>query len=156
MDKSDLDNQIIDWSLKMVQKKNLFTDINSGSAVLAVYYDLLSLACAQRNYRNYIILSALFGSDDWYVDWDRFEHAQWGPGHENMVVYGLMLYALKRTGYKVKKRTGYKADIDDLKPLAPLVLALMHGGDFPDIPFDYKDMPLEFSIEAVKASVPES
>lgn len=137
-----LDSQIIDWSLRMVREENPFADIDSDAAVSFIFYDALLLACSKRNY---LILSILFGSNDWFVDWDKFEHASHGPGHENMVMYGLMLYALKRTGYKVNKA-------DDMKPLMPLVLALSHGGDFPQS--NCRDLPLEFVIESVKASVP--
>lgn len=172
-----IDDEIIDWSLKMVH------DNPVHPVSFIADREAMIIAC--------------FGTR--HVNRDEFEHAKrrHKKNRNRMVSYGLMLYALKRTGYKAS--TGDRG-IDDLdhtissnrrygafspypglaidytypaftywwstyelsrliyryegaiKPLISLVIALTKGGDFPQ---DCTDMPLEFLIEAVKASVPE-
>lgn len=125
---------------------------------------------------------------------ERFEHdkRRFKRNRCDMVMYGLLLYALRRTDYKrlanddgtddgdewlsdfekkmEKKKLGVLAEdakrdyLNDKRhnkqlgclsdALHPLLLALANEGDF-QTGFDYTDMPLEFTIEDVKASVPE-
>lgn len=178
MDKN-LDDEIIEWSLKMAHDNPGYFHAN--------FYELASA------YELGPMIIACFGTH--HVNRDAFEHAKrkHKKNRVSMVLYGLMLYTLKRTGYKVSTGDRELDDLDQtlsndrgrwlygglyidytnptlkygwgltcescsllnryriaMKPLIPFMRALTKGGDFHDFQTDdYKDMPLEFVIQAV-------
>ncbi|WP_300745445.1 hypothetical protein [uncultured Bifidobacterium sp.] len=177
MDKN-LDDEIIEWSLKMAHDNPGYFHAN--------FYELAS------DYELGPMIIACFGTH--HVNRDAFEHAKrkHKKNRVSMVLYGLMLYTLKRTGYKVSTGDRELDDLDNIrlsndgrlygglyidytnltfkywwwptcesrnlieryriamKPLIPFMRALTKGGDFSDLQTgDYKDMPLEFVIQSV-------
>lgn len=181
----NFDDEIIDWSLKMVRENRV--DFDNW----VFNYNGLDLAFAR--WFRYVLLNYDVGEYAFdmmgehvaflggglapatrgnYVDIVRpfFEWSQRRNKRNrcNFVMYGLLLYAIRRTGLKYQPSAN---DDDNASPKAKILcylmngldevlIALVHGGDFPTYEngdlIDYTDKPLEFAIEAVKASVQES
>lgn len=173
----NFDDEIIDWSLKMVRENRVDFDnwvFNTDGLDSALHrwfrYVLLNYEVGDYAFELMGTHVAFLCRDlapvisGNYVDIVRpcFEWAQRRNKRNrcNFVMYGLLLYAIRRTGLKYQP-----SDDDDdnaslkknilcylMNRLHSVLIALAQGGDFPALPIKYKDMPLEFVIETVKAS----
>ena len=185
----DLDDEIIEWSLKMIHENrvdfdqwvcNIDGDLESAMdswPMVVWYYDWsfyhLDLLMRKRVVSLLGLGSASIPTNDPNYDFEteyeqtlrrylKCKKRSRERNRCNLVVYGMVLYALKRTGYKcLTANDDDCCDRDDgncefnkfMKQFRPLLLALIQGGDL-ETDFDYTDKPLEFVIESVKASVP--
>lgn len=166
----ELDGEIIDWSLRMVRENRV--DFSQWEYDIDYWFrhffwrnelgewaiDLMrchvaflggGAASIDSDYRKHI---------DIVRDYFEYEKRRNKRNRCGMVMYGLMLYALKRTGYKYQP-----SDDDDdnewrqtdkilgylMNGLYEVLIALARGGDFP--PINCENMPLESVIESVKA-----
>lgn len=225
----EIDDEIIDWALKTVRKNRVdfsdWTDEDIYRCSLELFGLRLAVntnngKCCMVNepmaaHAVFLVGAVSSVENDQYEKfigkcW--FEKAKQIRKRERgaAVLYGLLLYALRRTGYKcylteeclltddekkeikneekafreqilregaysyylnpslwadvkrlmVKKSWYLKYIFAMCESLCPLLMPLARGGDFPTYEngdlIDYTDKPLEFAIEAVKASVQES
>lgn len=167
----ELDAEIISWALQMVRENRV--DFHNWEYDLDYWFShivfrnelgecaISLMRCHVASLGSGIAAMDLYHYEDFVRDYFGYERRRNKCNRCGMVMYGLWLYAIRRTHYQYQPSdadNGHLIDnilCDSMDKFHTFLEALARGWDF-QTDADGTDYPLEFYIESAKAFVQES